>query len=283
MSYSDRRANNVKIFEDTQEFYNSNDVLNEAMKKSRDNTVCYQPDEYPEIENAEEKACKISVTEERTFECAMRLYSEAPDSRIAVLNFASASNPGGGVKNGSSAQEESLCRCSTLYPCLDSRSMWEQFYDVNRGAGNVLHTDACIYSPDVVICKTDSDSPGRLPQYKWVYVDVITCAAPNLREKPSNAYNLEKGRATEITNEELYSIHLSRARHILHIAVANGIDKLVLGAFGCGAFKNEPKAVANAYKYALKEMGKYFDEVVFAVYCENRDNDNYRVFKDIIL
>lgn len=282
MSYTDRRMNNIRVFEDTRAFYDENCELKTAMKKSRNNTVCYQPDEYPEIENAEEKACKISVTEERTFECAMRLNSESPDSRIAVLNFASASNPGGGVKNGSSAQEEALCRCSTLYPCLDSRPMWEQFYDINRGAGNVLHTDACIYSPDIVICKTDSDNPERLPQDKWVYVDVITCAAPNLREKPSNAYNLEMGAATEITAEELYSIHLSRARHILHIAAANGIDKLVLGAFGCGAFRNDPKAVANAYKDALKEMGKYFDEVVFAVYCGSQDNGNYRVFKDIL-
>lgn len=282
MSYTDRRMNNIRVFEDTREFYNGNTGLNEAMKKSRESTVCYQPDEYPEIENAEEKTCKISVTGERTFECAMRLYSEVPDSRIAVLNFASASNPGGGVKNGSSAQEEALCRCSTLYPCLDSRPMWEQFYNVNRAAGNVLHTDACIYSPDIVICKTDSDSSERLPQDKWVYVDVLTCAAPNLREKPSNAYNRETGATAEITAEELYSIHLSRARHILHIAAANGVDKLVLGAFGCGAFRNAPEVVAKAYKDAMKEMGKYFDEVVFAVYCGSRDKENYLVFKDIL-
>lgn len=281
MNYTDIRMNNVRVFDDTREYYNSNTKLNSAMKKSQKNTVCYQSDEYPEIENTECKACIISVTNERTFECAVRLHSESPDSRIAVLNFASASNPGGGVKNGSSAQEEALCRCSTLYPALDSRPMWEQFYNVNRAAGNVLHTDACIYSPDIVICKRDSHNPERLPEDKWVYVDVITCAAPNLREKPSNAFNTETGASAEITAEELYSIHFSRAKHILHIAAANRIDKLVLGAFGCGAFRNDPKIVARAYKDVLKEMGKYFDEVVFAIYCGSRDNDNYGVFKDI--
>lgn len=124
----------------------------------------------------------------------MRLSDTYPGRKIAVLNFASATKPGGGVINGSSAQEESLCRCSTLYPTLDRRFLWQSYYDVNRAAGDVLHTDACIYSPGIVICKTDENFPERMPQEDWVTVDVISCAAPNLRNTPANLYNPETDR-----------------------------------------------------------------------------------------
>lgn len=85
------------------------------------------------MENAEKLAAVVeyadvhdsAVTKSKTFEAAMRLRKERPDAKIAVLNFASATNPGGGVKSGSSAQEESLCRCSTLYPTLNQRKLWD--------------------------------------------------------------------------------------------------------------------------------------------------------------
>ena len=77
--------------------------------------------------------------------------------RKKTLSFASATRPGGGVKNGSSAQEESLCRCSTLYPTIDSGRFWERYYNVNREKKDNRHTDACIYSPGVIICKTDGN------------------------------------------------------------------------------------------------------------------------------
>ena len=75
---------------------------------------------------------KVSVSPDRTFEAARRLVAENPGSRCAVLNFASPVNPGGGVVTGSSAQEECLCRCSTLYPCLNQRMLWDGYYLPNR-------------------------------------------------------------------------------------------------------------------------------------------------------
>ncbi len=72
-----------------------------------------------------------------------------------MLNFASATNPGGGVVKGSSAQEECLCRCSVLYPCLDTRKMWAKFCDPHRQAGDPLYNDDCIYTPRVRVIKSD--------------------------------------------------------------------------------------------------------------------------------
>lgn len=164
---------------------------------------------------------KIIPLAGRSFDCireylaehnieGMRLAKKYPGKRITVLNFASATNPGGGVAHGSSAQEESLCRCSTLYPTLDRRFLWQEYYNVNRASANVMHTDACIYSPGVVICKTDADFPERMPHAYWISVDVISCAAPNLRNTPANLYNPESGRRSTLCRQN-YSACMSSA------------------------------------------------------------------------
>ncbi len=113
----------------------------------------------------------------------------------------------------------------------------------------------------------------------WTTVDVINCAAPNLRRKPSNAYNSDYGAPTTITSADLYRLHLKRAKHILHIAAANKVDALILGAFGCGAFANDPQVVARAYRDALKDYKRYFQYIEFAVYCRADETENYEVFK----
>ena len=220
----------------------------------------------------------VTVSRHSTFEAARKLHQKYPAKRIAVLNFASAVNPGGGVTLGASAQEEALCRCSTLYPTLNQKPMWEQFYNLNRTEKNVLHSDACIYSPDVIVFKSDASIPQMLPTHEWFAVDVISCAAPNLRNVVSNAYNVESGDAVAVTSDELYQIHLKRARHIMTVAAANQTDMLVLGAFGCGAFANDPHVVAKAMFDALKEFGGCFDLVEFAIYCRSYETENYDAF-----
>ncbi len=209
----------------------------------------------------------------------MQIHVEHPEWKIAVLNFASATNPGGGVETGSSAQEESLCRCSTLYPTLIQDWLWQQYYQKNRDAHDNLHTDACIYSPGVIICKTDDAYPERMKEKDWVTVDVITCAAPNLRLQPGNLHNPEYGVPKKIGPEDLYRLHLQRAKHILHVAALNHADVLVLGAFGCGAFANDPHVVAKANADALKENKGRFRCIEFAIYCQPHETVNYDAFK----
>ena len=278
----DRRQRLIDVFEDTQRFYTQNPQLSKAVQTARTSTKLYEAEDYPDIPNDAVTSGSIIVTKHKSFEAAMKIHAEHPEWKIAVLNFASATNPGGGVRTGSSAQEESLCRCSTLYPTLTQNWLWQSYYQKNRDAHDNLHTDACIYSPGVVICKTDEARPERMEEKNWVTVDVISCAAPNLRRRPSNAYNSDYGAPATISSEDLYKLHLKRAKHILHIAAACRADALVLGAFGCGAFANDPKTVAEAYRDALRDYRRYFQYVEFAVYCRPDETANYDAFKRML-
>lgn len=278
----DRRQRLIEIFDDTKQFYAHNSQLANAVQVARDATKLYEQGEYPEIANQPGAGCAVIVSKHKTFEAAMMIHRLHPDWRISVLNFASATNPGGGVKTGSSAQEESLCRCSTLYPTLTQSWLWNQYYQKNRDAHDNLLTDACIYSPEIVICKTDDSYPERMVERDWVTVDIISCAAPNLRKKPGNSHNPEYGRTVTISDADLYGLHLKRAKHIMHIAAANGADALVLGAFGCGAFANDPNVVARAYRDALTDYRQFFRLIEFAVYCRPDETANYDAFRNAI-
>jgi len=219
-----------------------------------------------------DEEAEVLVTKNRSFEAA-RPYAEQ-GLRTAVLNFASSTNPGGGVTHGASAQEECLCRCSTLYNCLNTRAMWDGFYTPHRRSGNPLHNDDIIYTPNVTVLKDDDyellDAPFA--------ADVITCAAPNLREQTTNRYNPADGEAIRISKDELYRLHKQRARRILTVAALHQADVVILGAFGCGAFKNDPHVVASAYFDVLPEFRRHFRTIEFAVYCPRYDDSNYRVF-----
>lgn len=279
----DRKIRLAGVFVDTRAFFIENETLAAAVRYSTEHTQYYPADAYPPIGRQADAAASVTVSRRKTFEAAVLFKAQHPHSTVTVLNFASATNPGGGVRNGSSAQEESLCRCSTLYPALDQPRLWNDYYLPNRASGDVLHTDACIYSPGVVICKTDEAFPQRMPERDFVTVDVITCAAPNLRREPANAHNPGDGDAVQISARELYDLHLRRARHILHIAAANGTDILVLGAFGCGAFCNDPNVVAQAYADALQDYARYFLQIDFAIYCREWETENYDAFRQTIL
>ncbi len=219
---------------------------------------------------------KVVVTKNRSFEAA-RPYAEK-GLKVAVLNFASSTAPGGGVTRGANAQEECLCRVSTLYPCLNDVSMWDVFYAPHRKAKNALHNDDIIYTKDVVVIKDDDMQPLDKP----FAVDVISCAAPTLREETTNRYNPSDGKHVDVTPEELLAIHEKRGRQILAAAAANGAEVLVLGAFGCGAFKNDPAVVAQAYANILPEYLRYFQTVEFGIYCRARDVKNFSAFAKVL-
>ena len=278
----DIRFELIKIFEDTMMFIKTDPALQVASSSSVVRTVLYPEGETPALPENSGFDTAVTVTKERSFQAAMRLQAAYPDAKIAVHNFASATNPGGGVTRGSRAQEECLCRCSTLYPALNSRQLWESYYGFHRNRHDVRYTDACIYTPDVVICKSDEDFPERLPQAEWVTVDVLTCAAPNLRETPYNPMNPGKGDAVQLSQDELYALHVKRARHLLSVAAANGDEVLVLGAFGCGAFRNDPDVVAKAYKDVLAEFDGMFRAICFAVFCTERETRNYGAFASVL-
>lgn len=261
----------TQVFRDTQELIASTPLLKTASERTVLSTRLYGEDEWPEL-GKPARAGKIVVSERRSFEAARGIRARRPEARICVLNFASPVEPGGGVKRGSSAQEESLCRCSTLYDSLDQRRLRHGYYEPNRAARSFLANDACIWSPDVYVIKSDTDVPERLPQDLWFKVDVISCAAPNLRFAPRES--------SELPLTKLFEVHRLRARHILSVAASQGVDALVLGAFGCGAFRNDPYLVASAWHEEVRELGGHFDLIEFAVFHMPYETTNYEAFRD---
>lgn len=263
------RQKRADVFRDTSEQCRENERLAESIRSSINGTKLYYADDYPEIIREKNKNCVVSVTKERTFEAVENLRRIYPEARTGVLNFASAVHAGGGVKWGASAQEESLCRCSTLYPCLATSELRKGFYNYHAFSFDFCYTDSCIYTPDITVIKSDTLLPESLDESRWYNTDVLTCAAPNL----STSF---------LPKDKLSEIHRKRGRHILSIAAASGIDVLVLGAFGCGAFRNDPETVAEVYKNILPEFMGYFTEIRFAVYCPENHPRNYYVFSGII-
>jgi uncharacterized protein (TIGR02452 family) len=169
-----------------------------------------------------------------------------------VLNFASARNPGGGYLNGAQAQEEALCRASALYACLVEA---REFYDHHRAHRDPFYTDRVIHSPAVPVFRGDR---GELLDEPYT-AGFLTAAAPNagvvLRTAPERVPELPRALAT-------------RAERVLETAAAHGYRRLVLGAWGCGVFQNDPAQVAGAFRALLGEGGRfsgYFEHVVFGV------------------
>lgn len=263
----------VKEFQDTVNYYETESVLIEAVESTTARTKVYPVDFAEEVD--EKKAGRVRVETGRTFERVIELHEEFPDKRIAVLNFAASTKPGGGVKSGSYAQEESLCRCSTLYPSLLTDYATKRFYYYHIENCDWRASDTCIYSPDVIIVRDDSDLIcPRLRPEEFVKVDVVTCAAPHVF------------RNVVVSAEDLYSMHVSRAKNILRAAAHNEVDIFVSGAFGCGAFHNPPEIVASAWREAMKEYGGKFDLIDFVIYVSDferireRGENSLRVFKN---
>lgn len=222
-------------------------------------------------------SANIAVVKSGTFDAARSLY-EKLGGNVAALNFASATTAGGGVVKGATAQEECLCRCSTLYNTISNEKCWNEFYKPHRDNLDPLHNDDIIWTPKVAVFKADDYSLLKSPYPK---IDVITCAAPNLREKNVDMFNVDKAIDRKVSNEELYNIHYKRACRIFDVAYKKKVDHIVVGAFGCGAFKNNPATVAKAWKDAAYNKATLFKTIVFAIY-DGPYSNNFEVFKEII-
>jgi TIGR02452 family protein len=281
-SMIDRRIKNAEIFRDTEQCYTTNQVLRQVVETSTE-TQIFIPEKSTVCLHAlckTEKA-RVIVSGKRSLEAAENYAKQG--KQVCVLNFASATNPGGGVVSGSSAQEECICRCTTLYPCLSTKMMWDVFYAPHRQTASPLHNDDCIYTPNICVFKSDTNFPEPLLQEKWWSVNILTCAAPNLRERPNNRMNPYAGdTATKITHEELEELLTTRIRRIFEIAAANKNEILILGAFGCGAFRNPPEITAKVFNKVMKDYLCYFDTIEYAVYHTERELANYEAFQKII-
>lgn len=241
--------NNIAVFKDT--IKKSNTIYKQATDALKENTRVFDDADniFTDKELILNDNMKISVVAGGTVSTAYKM-KVSDNKYVAMLNFADAKRPGGWVAEGAQTQEENICRCTNLYAAITQPKCMTNYYGLNLKAGipdserhyNEPYTDALIYSPSVAIFKDDityDDVPVR-------FVDVITSPSPC-----GNVGGVE-------------SILEHRMRGIFKVAHYYGVTSIVLGAWGCGAFGQNPEVVAKCFANVLKEL-PLFDEVVFAI------------------
>ena len=266
----------IEIFNRTMRLCDSDGSLQSAVKASILNqSVTFEADPVPDTTSRFSEPAKRVLSSKRSFEAA-KPYADA-GKRVCVLNFASFVTPGGGVLRGSKAQEESLCRISTLYPALisDTAAPFYQSHhdDIDAGVSTRKNNDDCIYTPDVRVICEDTYDCDLMPNDKWYNVDVITCAAPDQRYA---------GEWTFRPNDaELFEVMNKRICRIFAIAALRQADVLIMGAFGCGVFGNSPVVVARAFEAAIEKYQYHFETIEFGIANAHGDSPNYNAFRNI--
>lgn len=277
-------------FADTLEEISTNDELRSNVETSVEESEVYNksnialPEDFYTRSEVKDKVVKFfPYTSLSTALLCVNKHKK--NQKICVLNFASGTTPGGGVKNGSSLQEESICRETTLYPVIANPKFAESFYAKNKAAGRV-YTDTCIYSPGINIIKNGVDRDalryGKLDYKRVPMIDVMTCAAPNLRSKSGfNKYNENDAtEAVNLTDSEKESIIRSRIKFILEVAEVNSVTDFVVGAFGCGAFQNPPEVVAKAF-YDFYISGDFSFQLIFAMFEKESSRPKFETFNEV--
>lgn len=267
-THYDYRKINFEVMTDTQHQYETNPELKQMVLDSIHAQFMVSHEDNIDQPLCESPHTEYLVTSNRSFHEARRWVVDG--NKVAVLNFANNHSIGGSPFTAG-AQEESLCRCSTLFPCL--QAMKRAFYDKHRrqfekGEIGYMGNDDLIYTPGVCVFKTDELSdpvlPTLLPRKMWYMVDVITSAAPQLRNRNSRPADYE-------------ACIGSRIKKVLDVAKLQGVDVLILGAWGCGAFHNPEDVMARVFAEQLKHYD--FKKVVFPLSRRNyKDSAFYQVF-----
>ena len=263
-----------EVFKDTYDKCEKITILKESIEESIKLTKLYLEGHKFDLDKKLIKSndYNIIITPERTLEAVYKYYIQTnKKNKIGVLNFASGKHPGGGVTKGrGGAQEESLCRISTLYPCLNTEFLNENYYSYHIEK-RTENTDRIIYIPNVIVFKLDGENIEIIKDYKdWYNINVICCAAHNQK-----AYKIEF--------EKLKIINYNKIKAIIECAVENNIDNLILGAFGCGVFANPSELVSKTFKKILidEEYYKYFENVHFAIFSKSNNDKNLNEFKNV--
>ncbi|SIO65743.1 TIGR02452 family protein [Singulisphaera sp. GP187] len=231
------------------------DIAN-PIRECLDATRYYPPEELERLQRdvlghpRTDLSTVFEVVNETTLSGIARVRSRG-QGPVAVLNFASAKNPGGGFLNGSHAQEESLARSSALH--ASQLRTWD-FYARHRASSTPLYSDAMILSPGCPIIRDDEGTLLDEPQM----AAFITSAAPNAGAAANN-------RPTDLPS--IPGVFRRRSEYVLALAASQGYRQLVLGAWGCGVFRNDPGVVAESFAAHLRHgnWSGRFDRVVFSV------------------
>ncbi len=284
------RQNNIEMFQDTMRILaqghytiGNKKVKLKLSRREMEAADVYLPKEVQNISGKKDfphvhviGRCGYSCENMDSFSLARKRLEQFSDELakegakpILVLNLANSIHPGGGVRNGAKAQEEDLCRKSSLLLSLESRNA-RPYYDYNKSLYTHMGSDAIIINPQVEIIKDENGN--LLPE--TVIVSVMTCAAPMLR-------NGMEG----MTQSEYEAMMYGRITGMLKTAAYMGYQYLVLGAFGCGAFRNDARVVSDLFYKALKEFDfdgmkekDMFRRIDFAVMDNSADQYNFREF-----
>ena len=216
-------------------------VFATEIAKTVESAVLYEDGEGRDLPVGEPRFEKTEITVERINAADAVVGAKG---KACVLDFASYRTPGGGYANGGWAQEEALCAESNLQPILEG--LRDLYYTPNRQTmRGGLYSDRALYLTDVMF------TTGGVMTKR----DVIVCAAVNRR------FALENHRSeAECDIDMIHRVHT-----VLHIAAANEVDTLILGAFGCGVFGNDPDKVAILFRDWLEAHPGQFEKVVFAI------------------
>lgn len=240
-----------------------------AQKHSEDDSELITPEQGAELVTECDKlprlqqAAVYSAANEATVKAIIDL-AEAEKERVGVLNFASAKNPGGGFLNGAMAQEESLAASSGLY---NTQLRNESYYLANRACPSMMYTDHAIYSPDVVFFRDERFNLMKQP----VTASVLTLPAVNYGQV------LLKGE----DSQQAERVMKDRMRLALAIFAHKGDQDLILGAYGCGVFRNDPVKVAGWWRELLDDegFGLLFSTIRFAVLDTSKDRKCIHAFE----
>lgn len=260
------QANNtLDIFDDGYYFYGNEKISvreldNESTKQAQ---LIYEDDTKSKLNPKKKYSDQafIEVINRSVVDIILR-----EEGKIGVLNFASAYNPGGGFLNGSMAQEESLAYCSNLYYL--QKDFVKEFYDFNKSVKSKCYSDRMIYTPNTVFIKDSNFKLLDIPKL----ANILTSPAVNL------------GAAIKNREDKKICVNVmkNRMRKILSVLSYYDNDTIVLGAFGCGVFKNEPKDVARYWKELLFNEGWCwsFKKIIFAVYDTTDKRETINVFEN---
>lgn len=225
----------------------------------------------PEVSLLSDKPVRITLRNQDTLEAAFDLHQHRTETEksVLVLNFANPYRPGGGIRSKPGTQEEHLCVKTTLLCSLETEEAWP-FYQTNLDCGTQAQTDTILYSPNTVVIRNPDLSLREDP----FPIAVMTVSAPIAsRMEPEERTNLE-------------SILRNRIYAMIRTAMEEGYTRLVLGAWGCGNFGNDPDLVARLFHQVLMEPNsaidtgllKCFEEITMAVLDPSDDRLRYQCF-----
>jgi len=264
----------LRIIESGQYTADGNEVrIADELRDSLSGTVYYREEDFEQIfaKTGPVAASGGFDTILRVENCSVLAGAEEliqKGGRVGCLNFASARNPGGGFLNGALAQEESLAMSSTLYA---AQAAHFDFYEYNRGRRTLLYSDRMIYATDTIVFR---DEKGELLESPY-RIDILTSPAVNV------------GAIRNTQPEELPEVEsatLARLDKLLALFLHHGATRLLLGAWGCGVFRNDPAQMAAWFAKYLGPGGKYarcFEEVLFAVFDRSDEGKNIRPFQEV--